>query len=86
MPQLQLLTAAERAEFESPPVFSGAERHRYFQVPPSLDAILTTLRTPTNQIYFLLRLGYFRATGRFFLEPYPAADLADVIGKLNQAA
>lgn len=83
MPQLQLLTAAERAEFESPPVFSGAERQRYFQVPPSLDAVLQTLRTPTNQIYFLLRLGYFRATGRFFPEPYPAADLADVIGKLG---
>ena len=61
MPQLQLLTAVERAEFESPPVFSRAERHRYFQVSPSLDALLATLRTPTNQIYFLLRLGYFRA-------------------------
>jgi hypothetical protein len=69
MPQLQLLSAAERAEFESPPVFSGAERQRYFQVPPSLDAVLRTLRTPTNQVYFLLRLGDFRATGRFFPGP-----------------
>jgi len=83
MPQLQILTAAERTEFESLPVFSRAERQRYFQIPPNLDAVFTTLRTPTNQVYFLLRLGYFRATGRFFPGPYPAADIADVVGKLG---
>ena len=83
MPQLQILTAAEREEFESPPVFSRVERQRYFQIPHSLDAVLTTLRTPTNQVYFLLRLGYFRATGRFFTGPYPAADVADVVGNLG---
>jgi hypothetical protein len=55
MPQLQILTAAEREEFESPPVLSSVERQRYFQIPQSLDAMLTTLRTPTNQVYFLLR-------------------------------
>jgi hypothetical protein len=55
MPQLQILTAAEREEFESPPVLSRVERQRYFQIPQSLDAMLTTLRTPTNQVYFLLR-------------------------------
>jgi hypothetical protein len=50
MSRMQILTEAEREEFASPPVFSSSERKRYFHIPSSLEAILATLRTETNQV------------------------------------
>jgi hypothetical protein len=83
MPRMQILTEAEREEFESPPVFSSPERKRYFHIPPSLETILATLRTETNQVLWVLRLGYFKATGRFFASHFHAADVEYVASKLG---
>jgi TnpA family transposase len=62
MPRMHTLTAAEHDAFNTPPVFSYAERETFFHVSESLDALLRTLRSPTNRVYLVLTVGYFRAT------------------------
>jgi len=78
MPRQQIFTPAEQQSFDNPPVLSAVERRKYFFVSPALDELLASLRTPTNQICFLVQLGYFRATHRFFSPPYPLPDVAYV--------
>jgi hypothetical protein len=63
---MQILTPAEYAAFEAPPVFTSVERKRFFHLSQSVFDRLTTFRTPTNQIGFVLTRGYFLATKRFF--------------------
>ena len=57
MPRMSILTANEKEAFESPPVFNAAERKRFFDTPPRIEATIRSLRTPTNQVCFLLMLG-----------------------------
>ena len=59
MPRMQILTPAEYATFETPPTFTNAERQLFFGLSQSLFNLLDTFRTPTNQICFVLTLGYF---------------------------
>lgn len=74
MARWQILSPAEYAAFEAPPVFSSLERKRFFDLSPRLAQLLQTLRTPANQIGFVLALGYFRATKRFFARQFHEAD------------
>ena len=83
MPRQRILTVDAQQAFDTPPTLSLAERQKYFSVSPALSERLASLRTPTNQVGFLLQLGYFRATYRFFSTPYPAHDVADVAGRLD---
>ena len=83
MPRMQILTPAEYATFETPPVFTNTERQRFFDPSQSLFNLLTTFRTPTNQICFVLTLGYFKATKRFFARQFHSADAAYVAKQLG---
>ena len=76
MPRTEILSAVEREEFEAPPVFTPAQQHQYFDPPLEVVRTLKRLKTPTNQIYFLVSYGYFRATSRFF--PYQRFRQADI--------
>ena len=80
MPRMQILTPAEYAAFEAPPVFTSVERKRFFHLSPSVFDRLNTFRTPTNQIGFVLTRGYFLATKRFFARQFHSAD-ADYMAK-----
>jgi hypothetical protein len=77
---MQILTPEEYAAFEAPPVFTSVERKRFFHLSPSVFDRLTTFRTPTNQIGFVLTRGYFLATKRFFARQFHSAD-ADYMSK-----
>jgi hypothetical protein len=83
MPRMHILTAAEHDAFNTPPLFSYAERETFFHVSESLDALLRTLRSPTNRVYLVLTVGYFRATKRFFAPPFHQADVVYVARKLG---
>jgi uncharacterized protein DUF4158 len=85
MPRMQILTPAEQAAFDTPPVFSYAERETFFHVSASLDSLLATLRSPTNRLCLVLTVGYFRATKRFFAPPFHQTDVAYVVKKLGYA-
>ena len=79
----KILTAAEREEFDSPPSFNAAERKRYFSITDGLASIISKLRSPANQVFFVLRLGYFKATGKFFAAEFHDADVEYVARKLG---
>jgi Domain of unknown function (DUF4158) len=83
MPRLQILTPAEAAVFETPPVFTALERERFFHVPESFAPLLASQRTFTNQVCLVLTLGYFRATKRFFPRSFHPADIAHVAQRLG---
>jgi len=83
MPRMHILTAVEHQAFDTPPVFSDAERAAFFQVSESLDTMLATLRSPTNRVCLVLTVGYFRATKRFFAPPFHQSDMTYVATKLG---
>lgn len=83
MPRLHILTAVEHQAFDTPPVFSDAERATFFQVSESLNTILAALRSPTNRVYLVLTVGYFRAAKRFFAAPFPQTDVTYVATRLG---
>jgi TnpA family transposase len=66
MPRMQILSTVEHDTFESPPVFTSTQRRHHFHFSPAVEQLALTLRTPTNQLGFLLSWGYFTATKRFF--------------------
>jgi Domain of unknown function (DUF4158) len=83
MPRMHILTPAEHALFDTPPQFSSVERQRFFRLSQSLDPLLASLRTPTNQMGFVLALGYFKATTRFFTRQFHETDAAYVAQQLG---
>jgi hypothetical protein len=83
MPRMQILTPAEFNAFETPPAFSIVDRQRFFDLSPRFVHLLSSLRTPTNQICFVLALGYFRATKRFFARQFREADAEYVTQQLG---
>jgi hypothetical protein len=85
MPRMQILTAAEQKAFDTPPVFSGAERETFFHVSDSLRDVLATLRSPTNRVCLVLTVGYFRVAKRFFVVLFNQADVAYVAQQLGYA-
>jgi TnpA family transposase len=76
MPRMKILNSMEREAFELPPLFNSAERKRYFDLPVALEQLAFGLRTPTNQLCFLLSCGYFKATHRFYpVQAFRARDI-----------
>jgi len=80
---MPILPPAEYATFETPPVFTPLERQRFFDLSPSLEHLLSTFRTPTNQLCFVLTLGYFKATHRFFARQFHDSDAIYVARQLG---
>jgi len=66
MTQLVFLTSAEKRQFDSPPVFTKNQRPAYFAITDDIRRTLGALRTAKNRVSFLLQLGYFKQSGKFF--------------------
>ena len=66
MPRMNILNAVEQEAFESAPVFNSFQRKQYFDFPQAIQQAAASLRTPANQLCFLLSCGYFKASKRFF--------------------
>lgn len=76
MTQLSILSVEEKRQFESPPRFTQEERQRYFAIPSQLKAVVARITRPDNRVGFVLQLGYFRATARFFsVEKFKKRDI-----------
>ena len=86
MPRMHILTASEHKDFETPPLFSLAERDTFFHLSEGLSRLLETLRHPTNRVGLLLTVGYFRATKRFFPPPFAPTDVAYAAQRLGYPA
>ena len=63
---IKILNNNDTKVFASPPQFNGVERKQFFSLPNWVSHLVLSFRTPTNQIGFVLQLGYFKAVGRFF--------------------
>ena len=84
MPRVQILSTVEHDTFESPPVFTSAQRRHHFSFSPEVEQLALSLRTPTNQLGFLVSWGYFTATKRFFSPPmFRAADVEYLAKRLG---
>ena len=58
MPRMNILNAVEQEAFESAPVFNSFQRKQYFDFPQAIQQATANLRTPANQLCFLLSCGY----------------------------
>lgn len=67
MPRLTFLTEAEQREFDYPPILNVENRAVAFAMDDQLKKKIGKLRTPTNQVGYLLQYAYFKACKRFFL-------------------
>jgi TnpA family transposase len=83
MARMKILNSHEAAAFDSPPKFDSAERKRFFSVSQTINELLETLRTPTNQVCFLILVGYFRAKRKFFRRQFSPADIVFVAHQLS---
>lgn len=83
MPLLTILTPSEKISFDSPPLFTGVERKKYFRFPTGIMDVVNTLQTPTTQICFLLLFGYFKATNKFFNKGFVDEDVVFVAKQLE---
>ncbi|MGB3222828.1 MAG: Tn3 family transposase [Desulforhopalus sp.] len=84
MSRLKILNKNDIKAFDSPPGFSGEDRKRFFYLPQWASEFVETFRTPTNKIGFVLQLGYFKATNRFFISrKYLQNDIEFIVRKLQ---
>lgn len=84
MSVINIYSDAEIRQFDSPPIFSGEERKKYFRVNKQLSTILAKQRTFHSRVGFLLHLGYFRKMGRFYsAQKYHDHDLKYILNLLN---
>lgn len=77
-----ILTIAEKKVFESPPVFTGRERKKYFTFPVGITNIAQKLHSQ-NKIYFLVMYGYFKATNKFYTRQFNQKDIDFVAERLG---
>ena len=76
---LPLLDATQRRAFDPPPTFNRPQRQLFFALPDWATQFLETLLAPHSRGGFVLQVGYFKATGRFFpADRFLAADCAYV--------
>src|SRR5690606_19345857 len=66
MARKEYLSYDQRQRFDSPPILNNVQRAIFVQLPDWAEHYYKTLSTPTNQVGFLLQLGYFRIVCRFF--------------------
>ena len=80
MSRIKILSPYEIKKFDSVPLFNDNERHKFFAVSAKIKDKLNGLSANDSKIGFVLQLGYFKATGKFYSE-YNHDDRA-FIGKL----
>ena len=81
---LNILSVNDQKSFENPPHFSGEKRKQAFFLNQTIEQMTTRMRTPTNQAGFVLQLGYFRVTNRFFpASRYSESDVRYVCNQLH---
>ena len=78
---IKVLSKVDRKTFETPPKFSDEERNHYFSTDGWVEAFAGTLRGSKNKIAFVLQLGYFRSSNRFYDHSFFHHDDIDFVGR-----
>ena len=83
MARMKILSTADQAALDTPPLFNHIERKQFFDFPKPLLEIADSFRHPVSQICFLISCGYFKATKCFFSPAdYRYRDIAYVSNQL----
>ena len=86
MPILKLLTPNEQKKFDSSPQLSLQQKQKFFALNDDVEDWLYVIRKSVNKVGFLIQLGYFRASGKFFpYEQFRKEDIAYVCALLSVA-
>ena len=84
---LRIHLGKERELYEQPPLVPAAEQAGVFAVPDWADAHLLRMLAAGNRVGFVLQLGYFQISQRFYVATrYHAADVAYVARQLGLEA
>ena len=84
MPNLQLLTELQQANFDDSPTFSKSQQERFFALNLETQKFVDNFRVTIHQIGFLIQLAYFRASGKFFPNNlFKKSDVEYVCGMLG---
>ncbi len=84
MPRMNILSRTEQGMFDTPPVFSSAERKQFFDFPSSLLEMALRLKKPESRMGFLLSYGYFKAGKRFYRpQDYQQSDIEHVARRIG---
>lgn len=76
MAKISILNPDERKHFDQPPNLTSHERKQYLKLTEGLKPILETLRSPSTRVFFLVSVGYFKATKRFYTKDFHDVDVA----------
>ncbi len=63
---INILDDTQRREFDRPPKFTYVQRKIMFSMPEWAEKEIETMSNPIYKTGFILQLGYFKASGRFF--------------------
>jgi len=63
---IDVLDDSQRREFDKPPKFSYSQRKIIFSTPNWAEMEINSMINSFNKIGFILQIGYFKASGRFF--------------------
>ncbi len=84
MPRITILNNDDIRAFEDPPQFNEEERKLFFHLPNWAEGLVVSFRTPTNQVGFILQLGYFKASNKFFVaRKFYQKDIQFIANRLN---
>jgi predicted phosphatase len=76
MPRQRILSSVEQTAFDSPPVFTAADRKKFIRLSSGASDLLGSRQTSENRVCFLVTLAYFRATRRFYARQFLEQDIA----------
>lgn len=82
MSTIQIITLTEIRNYETSPQFDSFARKKFFTLPIGLTKEVENLRNSSGKIAFVLQVGYFRSSQRFFGSQFYQADIAFVAGRL----
>lgn len=84
MPHIKILNSQEIKEFDFPPKFNGEERKQFLNLSKWAIQIIEDFGTPINKIGFMIQLGYFKATRKFFTSrKFHKNDIEFIAKRLN---
>lgn len=70
MTNLVILSHQKQCDFDTPSKLNAKKRTAFFSLDHEMMAFTKSLRTPVNQVGFVLQLGYFRVNGKFLAQSY----------------
>lgn len=84
MTDISILTSQEQRKFDAVPLFSKDQRRVYFTITRDMRSTLSGSGQPAGKLGFVLQMGYFKASGRFYpTRQFRARDIDHVCKQLR---